>query len=685
MTLGSLDRRSGVAFLVAAALILWLAPLAGTASANHSTRTLDVEPESTPVPLNASHSMTATLSEAADLDSGTINIDFENEEGVNDPDGDTPESPDLTCAITSGQESCTVSYVGTVTGEDEWRAWIDHDGSNGSVEADPLEGRSEVTRPGTPNPLSCLGATPPSGEPDCTDVVEVLWGGNALDCDDESDGDTERETNPSGGGSASNEDYLCSVINPEGDPVEDVVVSAENEGGPNDPDDSASYDTPDRECTTSDLPPDLGGGTCEITITQAENQPGTAAICFWIDGVGPAECPTEDVGEGQAADGSDEPTDAADKTEKTWEDRRASGIDAEPENAANEFETEHEITVTVFDQFSETFPGNTTVNFEFFQGAPTDTDGNSPESPDATCQTSGSSCSFTYTQTATPGTDLLCVWANDQPVMEGTHNNGECNGESLADENDAEDETDEPEPADDDVDVVQKIWQNPTEATRLECEPETGSNRRGSSHTVTCTTSDDGDAPVAGAEIDVEAAGANDPDDDDSPGTPDFGCVSGENGKCSFTHGPDGLGPSSETGTTLYTAWIDEDNDNSTDELDPAEGRNEEENAGEEEPDNTDVVEKRWTKGGCTVSGTSRGERLRGTSGRDVICGGGGNDTLIGRGGNDKLRGGRGNDDIFGNSGRDRLFGNAGRDLLNGGRGDDRCKGGPGRDRQRSC
>jgi hypothetical protein len=691
VTLSNLDRRSGVAFLVAAALILWLVPLAGPVFANHSDRTLDVEPESASLPLGASHSMTASLSAPADLESGTIAIDFENESGVNDSDGTSLDTPDLTCSIPAGQSSCTViTQTGAATGRDRYRSWIDHDGSNETIEADTQEGVSSSSNPGVPNPLTCMGAgsddpQPPLGEPDCTDVVEVIWGTNAVDCDDESDGDTERETNPSGGGEASNEDYLCTVTSPTGSVVGNVVVNGENEAGPNDPDDTASYESPDYQCTTSTAPPLLGGGTCEITVTQADNQSGTASICFWIES-GATDCPTEDVAEGQEPDGSDEATDPTDKVEKTWEDRRASGIDAEPESGANEFGADHEITVTVFDQFSEAFPGDTTVNFEFFEGAPTDSDGNSPASPDATCETqNSSSCTFTYSQTGTPGTDLLCAWANEAPEMEGNNNNGECDGEGLADEDDAEDDADAPEPVDDDVDVVQKIWENPTDATRLDCEPETDRNPEGTTHRVTCTAADDNDSPVQGAEIDVEAAGANDPDGEDSPATPDFGCVTGEDGKCSFRHGPEGTGTTDDTGTTTYTAWIDADNDNSTDELDPGEGRNEEQNAGEAEPDNTDVVEKRWAAGGCTVQGTSRGERLRGTPGRDVICGRGGNDTLIGRGGNDVLRGGRGNDTLRGGRGRDRLFGGPGRDLLNGGPGNDSCNGGPGRDRRRSC
>jgi Ca2+-binding RTX toxin-like protein len=85
-------------------------------------------------------------------------------------------------------------------------------------------------------------------------------------------------------------------------------------------------------------------------------------------------------------------------------------------------------------------------------------------------------------------------------------------------------------------------------------------------------------------------------------------------------------------------------------------------------------------RGGCTIVGTPRADRLVGTRGRDVICGLGGNDVLIGHGGSDTLIGGRGRDALLGGAGEDVLRGGPGADVLRGGAARDALLGGPGRD-----
>ncbi|HEU4701595.1 MAG TPA: hypothetical protein VFS37_03860 [Conexibacter sp.] len=85
-------------------------------------------------------------------------------------------------------------------------------------------------------------------------------------------------------------------------------------------------------------------------------------------------------------------------------------------------------------------------------------------------------------------------------------------------------------------------------------------------------------------------------------------------------------------------------------------------------------------RGGCTIVGTPRADRLVGTRGRDVICGLGGNDVLIGHGGDDTLIGGRGRDALLGGAGRDVLRGGPGADALRGGAERDTLLGGPARD-----
>jgi hypothetical protein len=91
----------------------------------------------------------------------------------------------------------------------------------------------------------------------------------------------------------------------------------------------------------------------------------------------------------------------------------------------------------------------------------------------------------------------------------------------------------------------------------------------------------------------------------------------------------------------------------------------------------------------CTITGTSRGDRIRGTRGDDVICGlggddriegGGGDDTLYGDTGRDRLEGGDGNDTLYGDHSADVLVGGRGNDVLSGGPGDDALAGGEGDD-----
>ncbi len=702
--------RSG-ALLTVLCVLAVMVPLAPPALANHGEATLNVRPESASPPLGSTHTMTAELSRLVTVEQGSINIDFENQNGVNDDDGTTLDSPDLTCTIPSGERSCSVSYTGSITGRDLWRGWIDHDGRDATVEADRTEGRNEYRNAGGGGTNSQGAAA--DGEPDCTDAVEVLWGTGSLDCDDAEGPDTERNTNPSGGGAVSNEVYTCRLTSTTGRPDADVVVKAEVTNGINDPDvaDGASYESPDYRCTTGDGTQGSAVGECTITVTQNEAEAGTAVICFWVGTPeeGQALCADEETGESQETDetqegaGSDIGNDLADVVEKTWETRRAAGLDAEPETATSGFGT-HEVTATVYDQFGAPFNGSTTVNLEFFRGSPSDTDRGTPATPDLTCTTvNDATCTVTYSQSAVPGTDLMCVWIGTAPTFSGTNNNGTCDGEGLSDADDTAGSPDRAEPFDDDVDVVQKIWQNPTAATTLDCVPERGTARRNTSPVITCSATDSSGIAVAGAEIDAEATGVNDPDAADAAFQPDFSCVTGATGRCSFTHGPRGIGTTDLQGVTTYRAWIDADNDNSTTEADTAEGLDEVTAPGAAEPDNTDVVQITFGSVRCDIAGTAGGETLRGTGKSEVICGLAGNDRIFGGGGNDRIFADKGSDFVQANEGSDVIQGAAGNDTLRGGKGDDRlegqsgndslfgeagrdrCNGGPGRDRRSSC
>lgn len=137
----------------------------------------------------------------------------------------------------------------------------------------------------------------------------------------------------------------------------------------------------------------------------------------------------------------------------------------------------------------------------------------------------------------------------------------------------------------------------------VNCDPETDTNPVRSSHTVLCRVSRSGGSTTAsassasGTRVHAEATGVNDPDGTNSPGTPDFTCVTGNDGTCSFTHGPGGSGNTNDVGTTLYRAWVDSGNDVGSSEADQTEGRDENQQPGQDlEPDDTDVVEKTWQR-----------------------------------------------------------------------------------------
>lgn len=581
--------------VLAVVLLASMVGLAAPAAANHPSSCLDLTPETASNPAGTNHTITAQLrvvtatctGGAVTPTNGPVNIDFEIT-GINDVDGgNTPDTPDLTCTVAVNTSSCTVTYSGNGTGTDTIRGWIDHDGltpaQGGQTEADLAEAQG-------------------GEDSDTTDVVSKTWtAGSAarLDCDDQTGPDTENETNPSLSGAASNETYSCIATDLAGNGVAGVEVSGEVTGGPNDPDatNGASFDTRDYVCTTGP------GGTCNVVVTQVEGATGTASICFWIGTAaqGATLCGAENVEEGTAANGTDVPGDASDRVAKTWEARTAAtgGVDAEPETDTNNLGESHTITATVYDQFGDPFQGNTQVRFEFFAGSPSDPAndaGNTTATVDRTCTTNNSStCSITYTQSTTAGTDLICVWTNAAPAMANNNTNGTCGGEGLNDADDAAGQADAAAPANDDVDVVQKIWQNPNAPSRVDCTPETDTNPTGSAHTVTCVATNSFGNVAANARIDVEATGPNDPDAANTPLTPDFSCTTNAQGSCTFTHGPGGTGTTTTAGTSVYRAWIDADNNNTTNEADATEGRDEAATAGATaEPDDTDVVNKTW-------------------------------------------------------------------------------------------
>ncbi len=485
------------ALLVSVAMFAFLLiPFAGPAAANHGTRNLDAEPETAEKGVGGTHTITARLctndpenveepgncdtDAPANLSSGAIRIHFENENGPNDPDdSDSGTTPDATCNIfpvSDTPSECSHTYVGLNDGTDTWRVWIDHDSNRATDESDQAEGRNELTTPGaTAN--NCNGTVPRPAEPDCTDVVSVTWaeGGPAtLDCDDETGPNTEQETNPSGGGQ-SNETYSCEVRDAQGnltgdfgpntEGIQQFRVHAEIENGVNDPQqDGATYASEDYGCAVGR--PNTTGeqeGRCNITITQAEGELGTAEICFWVgqldEETGSAACSGEATHENAAGDGSDTGNDLADQTEKTWEQRNEgppTQLDCTPENDTTERDDNHVITCTASNQGG----GVPDVNIDVeATGAndPDDPDGNTPATPDFTCTTgSGGSCQITHDGSADNelGETIYRAWVDAD--------NQDATNESDATEG-PNDAGGEPEP--DTTDVVTNEWIADSERT----------------------------------------------------------------------------------------------------------------------------------------------------------------------------------------------------------------------------
>ena len=481
-----------------------------------------------------------------------VNVDFENENGSNDPDrSNSPTTPDLSCEVLPLQQECFIEYVGQ-GGTDIWRSWIDHDRTQSTVEADQDEGRfsggetggpgNDCGHPGDTN--KCGGSvrvgdpvneefdtpatpgtgckdpafdaeTPSQAESDCTDVVEVRFAAGPaalLDCDDQAGAqapnDTEREVNPAGG----TERYRCAVSDAFGTGRDDVFVKAEIENGINDPDSAAtesqpSYDQPDYICeTTTDEDADAGigligdSGVCYIDVAALEGEFGTAEICFWVGTTADATnlCGEELTGENQQADGTDTANDLADQTEKTWENVATFRLDCGPETDTNPAGTAHTVGCTV------TSPSGATVNGVNIDAEATGTNdpdmSSTQQTPDFSCTSQNAgACSFTHGPggsgtTSAEGVTTYRAWID----ADNQNATSEADTTEVRDENVTPGARAEP----DNTDVVDKTW-GPPPAT-LTMTPETDTASVGECNAYTVTVKDRTGAPVQGAAVDVE-------------------------------------------------------------------------------------------------------------------------------------------------------------------------------------
>lgn len=324
---------------------------------------------------------------------------------------------------------------------------------------------------------------------------------------------------------------------------------------------------------TADLTCTMSGNqsSCTVSYTRTAT-PGTDSITGFF----------ADAGIAGAAGTRDTVT-------KTWQAPTATRLDCEPETDSNPTGTAHVVTCTVTTNSGAAVSG-AQVDVEI-TGANDPDNADSPGTPDRSCTTAtNGTCTFSLTGNDA-GTTTFRAWI-DTDFNDATGGPDATEGQAEATTPGA---TAEP----DATDVVTKTWTaTTTTATRLDCNPETDSNPTGTAHVVTCTATNSSGQTVAGAQIDAEATGANDPDNGDSFATPDFTCTTGTNGTCTFTHGPGGIGTTNAAGTTTYRAWIDFDANNATGGPDTTEGQTGATAPGAiAEPDATDVVTKTWVTG----------------------------------------------------------------------------------------
>jgi len=365
-------------------------------------------------------------------------------------------------------------------------------------------------------------------------------------------------------------------------------------------------ETPNQPDMTCTIASNAGGtGTqaanqCSVTYTRTNE--GTDHIVGFVD---------EDANNNNnaTADYENEPPatddpDSVDTVIKSWVGPANQIIDCGPENDVNPTGTQHTITC---EARSATGGGGTGL-----QGVDIDyqVTGANPTGPQHGCTTAADNpntqtneqgtCSFTYTGN-NAGNDTIQAFVN----QDGNHTNNDCGAEATGD---AED--------DDFCDQVEKTFQNRV-ATFLDVEPETDTNPNGTTHTLTATFTDQFGDPIELSEgqlVDFEIISG--PNANLTPGFRDFECPSNnptQGGTCTATYQDNPNNFDANNATDVICGYISTDGDD--DQYDPngtpadggdcdTETPNETEQgvdpnnqniAGNEGNDQTDVVLKTWT------------------------------------------------------------------------------------------
>lgn len=460
-----------------------------------AAQSLNCEPETDRNPVGSRHTFICTVSQGSSTASG-VRVDVELT-GANDADGDSRNTPDMSCTTTGESGSCTISHgpggVGTTSepGTSVYRAWIDADGDDRTIEADATEGVNEFGQPGQ------------RGEPDDTDVIEKTWERAPLDCFPEQDG------NPTG----TSHTITCRATQGGGPAQQGTHIVAEAVGV-NDPGFGDSPEDPDFECRTNQE------GVCSFTHgpggTGTTGFEGLTRYRVWIDQDNSNSTVEADRTEGRdetLEPGAQSESDGTDVVEKTWT-RMPQSLSMTPESDGASVGTCNPFTITVLGEDGRAVSGVFVDIEQRHERAANQTNDDEPRvlfctpdssagpNPSAVDQTQGdlgppdenpdnAGTAGGETLTATDQSGRVTIGITVEPAN-GSDGSGTVNLTAFFETDDDNDpEAGEPQ------DSSTKTWV-PREGRAISCLPESDTNPVGTQHVVTCTVVDRFGAPVEG-------------------------------------------------------------------------------------------------------------------------------------------------------------------------------------------
>jgi|GEM_PF-3138752 len=432
------------------ALVLLAGLFPGGPSAHAAGPTLQVSPEVSDGGAANSATLTAVLSGSHN---GDTYVDFEVMNGPADKDGDTPQTPDTSCKVPSGQNKCQVAITATEAGTSLVRAWIRGtkpdmtEARLANDKATPLLDALDPVADCRPSdPSTCHdGSTPNAGavpEPDATDVVQVVFlnfTDGRLKCADPTGAKVTYL--PAATSTAAAETYTCTLTTSAGVPIAGAFIDGKilpkmksgGDAGDVDYNDLCQTDATGR-CSTGDK---IGLPT------------GGEIICFWAE---PAKQGSPDQGQdnaykpgGKHTDGGDcgqtsvlqsTGVDVTDVVYLDADNARPEGLDVQPETQLLPPPARFTLQGTVYDQFGQPYTrGGVKLQARLFEGSvlAAGADNNLSTLDSAlTCTTAAGSaaCSIPTAQQTELGTNLACIWLDGKKpvamVGEGDQESATC-------------------------------------------------------------------------------------------------------------------------------------------------------------------------------------------------------------------------------------------------------------------